>query len=110
MPDAKIVGKLDLIIGRLQSASSKSHSIRGSLSKTQSEIQHSIDFAQNTRKDLQNLRSDLTSTLNEIADQYHDEIEPLLTEVLSDVARISDQASDKLEKLDKKLPEMQDNL
>ena len=110
LPNAKIVGKLDAVIAKLNAADAKSRNLRWALSKTESEIQNSIDFWKSTQKSLQNLRSDLTTTLDEISEEYQNEIEPLLMEVLSDLVEKSDKASDKLEKRDKKLPDIQDNI
>ena len=110
LPNAKIVGKLDVVIAKLNAADAKSRNLRWALSKTESEIQNSIDFWKSTQKSLQNLRSDLTNTLDEISEEYQNEIEPLLMEVLSDLIEKSDKASDKLEKRDKKLPDIQDNI
>lgn len=110
LPNAKLVGKLDAVIAKLNAADAKSRNLRWVLSKTESEIQNSIDFWKSTQKSLQNLRSDLTNTLDEISEEYQNEIEPLLMEVLSDLVEKSDKASDKLEKRDKKLPEIQDNV
>ena len=110
LPNAKIVGKLDAVIAKLNAADAKSRNLRWVLSKTESEIQNSIDFWKSTQKSLQNLRSDLTTTLDEISEEYQNEIEPLLMEVLSDLVEKSDKVSDKLEKRDKKLPDIQDNI
>ena len=110
LPNAKLLGKLDAVIAKLNAADAKSRNLRWALSKTESEIQNSIDFWKSTQKSLQNLRSDLTNTLDEITEEYQNEIEPLLMEVLSDLVEKSDKASDKLEKRDKKLPEIQDNV
>lgn len=52
----------------------------------------------------------MTNTLDEISEEYQNEIEPLLMEVLSALVEKSDKASDKLEKRDKKLPDIQDNI
>ena len=110
LPNAKIVGKLDAVIAKLNAVDAKSRNLRWVLSKTESEIQNSIDFWKSTQKSLQNLRSDLTTTLDEISEEYQNEIEPLLMEVLSDLVEKSDKVSDKLEKRDKKLPDIQDNI
>lgn len=110
LPNAKLLGKLDAVIAKLNAADAKSRNLRWALSKTESEIQNSIDFWKSTQKSLQNLRSDLTTTLDEISEEYQNEIEPLLMEVLSDLVEKSDKASDKLEKRDKKLPDIQDNI
>ena len=110
LPNAKIVGKLDAVIAKLNAVDAKSRNLRWALSKTESEIQNSIDFWKSTQKSLQNLRSDLTTTLDEISEEYQNEIEPLLMEVLSDLVEKSDKVSDKLEKRDKKLPDIQDNI
>lgn len=90
--------------------SSKSSSLRGTLSSVQSEVQQTIDFSRDTQKAITSLRDDMRTTLDEVHTNYQNDIEPLLTEVLKEIDTFSQQGTEKLDTLEKKLPQVEKNI
>ena len=90
--------------------SSKSSSLRGTLSSVQSEVQQTIDFSRDTQKAITSLRDDMRTTLDEVHTNYQNDIEPLLTEVLKEIDTLSQQGTEKLDTLEKKLPQVEKNI
>ena len=90
--------------------SSKSSSLRGTLSSVQSEVQQTIDFSRDTQKAITSLRDDMRTTLDEVHTNYQNDIEPLLTDVLKEIDTLSQQGTEKLDTLEKKLPQVEKNI
>ena len=109
-PGAPILTKLDAAIANLNTVSSKSSSLRGTLSSVQSEVQETIDFSRDTQKAITSLRDDMRTTLDEVYTNYQNDIEPLLTEVLKEIDTLSQQGTEKLDTLEKKLPQVEKNI
>ncbi|MBB1557094.1 MAG: YhgE/Pip domain-containing protein, partial [candidate division SR1 bacterium] len=109
-PGAPILTKLDAAIANLNTVSSKSSSLRGTLSSVQSEVQETIDFSRDTQKAITSLRDDMRTTLDEVHTNYQNDIEPLLTEVLKEIDTLSQQGTEKLDTLEKKLPQVEKNI
>ena len=109
-PGAPILTKLDAAIANLNTVSSKSSSLRGTLSSVQSEVQQTIDFSRDTQKAITSLRDDMRTTLDEVHTNYQNDIEPLLTEVLKEIDTLSQQGTEKLDTLEKKLPQVEKNI
>ena len=109
-PGAPILTKLDAAIANLNTVSSKSSSLRGTLSSVQSEVQQTIDFSRDTQKAITSLRDDMRTTLDEVHTNYQNDIEPLLTEVLKEIDTFSQQGTEKLDTLEKKLPQVEKNI
>ena len=109
-PGAPILTKLDATIANLNTVSSKSSSLRGTLSSVQSEVQETIDFSRDTQKAITSLRDDMRTTLDEVHTNYQNDIEPLLTEVLKEIDTLSQQGTEKLDTLEKKLPQVEKNI
>ena len=109
-PGAPILTKLDAAIANLNTVSSKSSSLRGTLSSVQSEVQQTIDFWRDTQKAITSLRDDMRTTLDEVHTNYQNNIEPLLTDVLKEIDTLSQQGTEKLDTLEKKLPQVEKNI
>ena len=109
-PGAPILTKLDAAIANLNTVSSKSSSLRGTLSSVQSEVQQTIDFSRDTQKAITSLRDDMRTTLDEVHTNYQNDIEPLLTDVLKEIDTLSQQGTEKLDALEKKLPQVEKNI
>ena len=109
-PGAPILTKLDAAIANLNTVSSKSSSLRGTLSSVQSEVQQTIDFSRDTQKAITSLRDDMRTTLDEVHTNYQNDIEPLLTDVLKEIDTLSQQGTEKLDTLEKKLPQVEKNI
>lgn len=109
-PGAPILTKLDAAIANLNTVSAKSSSLRGTLSSVQSEVQQTIDFSRDTQKAITSLRDDMRTTLDEVHTNYQNDIEPLLTEVLKEIDTLSQQGTEKLDTLEKKLPQVEKNI
>ena len=109
-PGAPILTKLDAAIANLNTVSSKSSSLRGTLSSVQSEVQQTIDFWRDTQKAITSLRDDMRTTLDEVHTNYQNDIEPLLTDVLKEIDTLSQQGTEKLDTLEKKLPQVEKNI
>lgn len=90
--------------------SAKSSSLRGTLSSVQSEVQQTIDFSRDTQNAITSLRDDMRTTLDEVYTNYQNDIEPLLTEVLKEIDTLSQQGTEKLDTLEKKLPQVEKNI
>lgn len=109
-PGSPILTKLDAAIANLNTVSSKSSSLRGTLSSVQSEVQQTIDFSRDTQKAITSLRDDMRTTLDEVHTNYQNDIEPLLTDVLKEIDTLSQQGTEKLDTLEKKLPQVEKNI
>ena len=109
-PGAPILTKLDAAIANLNTVSAKSSSLRGTLSSVQSEVQQTIDFSRDTQKAITSLRDDMRITLDEVHTNYQNDIEPLLTDVLKEIDTLSQQGTEKLDTLEKKLPQVEKNI
>ena len=109
-PGSPLLTKLDAAIANLNTVSAKSSSLRGTLSSVQSEVQQTIDFSRDTQKAITSLRDDMRTTLDEVHTNYQNDIEPLLTEVLKEVDTLSQQGTEKLDTLEKKLPQVEKNI
>ena len=109
-PGSPLLTKLDAAIANLNTVSSKSSSLRGTLSSVQSEVQQTIDFSRDTQKAITSLRDDMRTTLDEVHTNYQNDIEPLLTEVLKEIDTLSQQGTEKLDTLEKKLPQVEKNI
>ena len=109
-PGAPILTKLDAAIANLNTVSSKSSSLRGTLSSVQSEVQQTIDFSRDTQKAITSLRDDMRTILDEVHTNYQNDIEPLLTDVLKEIDTLSQQGTQKLDTLEKKLPQVEKNI
>lgn len=109
-PGAPILTKLDAAIANLNTVSAKSSSLRGTLSSVQSEVQQTIDFWRDTQKAITSLRDDMRTTLDEVHTNYQNDIEPLLTDVLKEIDTLSQQGTEKLDTLEKKLPQVEKNI
>ena len=109
-PGSPLLTKLDAAIANLNTVSAKSSSLRGTLSSVQSEVQQTIDFSRDTQKAITSLRDDMRTTLDEVHTNYQNDIEPLLTEVLKEIDTLSQQGTEKLDTLEKKLPQVEKNI
>ena len=109
-PGSPLLTKLDAAIANLNTVSAKSSSLRGTLSSVQSEVQETIDFSRDTQKAITSLRDDMRTTLDEVHTNYQNDIEPLLTEVLKEIDTLSQQGTEKLDTLEKKLPQVEKNI
>ena len=109
-PGSPLLTKLDAAIANLNTVSSKSSSLRGTLSSVQSEVQQTIDFSRDTQKAITSLRDDMRTTLDEVHTNYQNDIEPLLTDVLKEIDTLSQQGTEKLDTLEKKLPQVEKNI
>ena len=52
----------------------------------------------------------MRTTLDEVHTNYQNDIEPLLTEVLKEIDTLSQQGTEKLDTLEKKLPQVEKNI
>ena len=109
-PGSPLLTKLDAAIANLNTVSAKSSSLRGTLSSVQSEVQQTIDFSRDTQKAITSLRDDMRTTLDEVHTNYQNDIEPLLTDVLKEIDTLSQQGTEKLDTLEKKLPQVEKNI
>lgn len=109
-PGSPLLTKLDAAIANLNTVSAKSSSLRGTLSSVQSEVQQTIDSSRDTQKAITSLRDDMRTTLDEVHTNYQNDIEPLLTDVLKEIDTLSQQGTEKLDTLEKKLPQVEKNI
>ena len=109
-PNTPFVKSLDTMIMKLNTISSKSRSIRGTLSSVNKEVEHTLDFGRSTQKAFTDLRSDFRTSLDEICEVYESEIDPLLNDVLLDLRKVSNQGVKRLDHLEKRMPAVQQNI
>lgn len=109
-PQSSLVGSLDRMIAKLSGIDSKSHALRATVSSANHQIDQTLDFGRDTQKAVQELRKDFKTTLDEVHQDYEQEIEPLLTQVLTDLRELSVQGVQRVERLEKRVPEVQRNL
>ncbi|PZM87500.1 MAG: hypothetical protein DLD55_01095 [candidate division SR1 bacterium] len=109
-PQSSLVSSLDRMIGKLSGMNTKSHSLRATLSSANSQVEQTLDFGRDTQKAVQELRKDFKTTLDEVHQDYEQEIEPLLTQVLTDLRELSVQGVQRVDRLEKRVPEVQRNL
>lgn len=109
-PQSSLVGSLDRMIAKLRGMNTKSHSLRATVSSANHQIDQTLDFGRDTQKAVQELRKDFKTTLDEVHQDYEQEIEPLLTQVLTDLRELSVQGVQRVDRLEKRVPEVQRNL
>lgn len=110
LPDTSLVHSLDKMIAQLNGVGAKSRSVRGVVSSVNHEVEHALESGRATQKAIENLRSDFRTSLDEIREEYEREIEPLLNDVLVDVNELSLQGVDRIDRLEKRMPDVQKNI
>ena len=98
------------MITKLNGINSKSRSFRTTIASVNQEVEHTLDFGRDTQKALTDHRDDFRTSLGEIRREYENEIEPLLHDVLMDLRKVSDQGFKRIERLEKRMPDIQNNL
>lgn len=110
LSNTALVKSLDIMITKLNGINSKSRSFRTTIASVNQEVEHTLDFGRDTQKALTDLRDDFRTSLGEIRREYENEIEPLLHDVLMDLRKVSDQGVKRIERLEKRMPDIQNNL
>lgn len=110
LPQSSLVSSLDRMIAKLSGMNTKSHSLRATVSSANAQVGQTLEFGKDTQRAIQELRRDFKDTLDEVHQDYEQEIEPLLTQVLTDLHELSVQGVESVDRLEKRMPEVQRNL
>lgn len=110
LPQSSLVSSLDRMIAKLSGMNNKSHSLRATVSSANAQVGQTLEFGKDTQRAIQELRRDFKDTLDEVHQDYEQEIEPLLTQVLTDLHELSVQGVESVDRLEKRMPEVQRNL
>lgn len=110
LPNASLVKSIDRMIAKLNEMNTKSHSLRASVSSANHQVEQTLNFGRDTQKAVQELRKDFKTSLDEVHQDYEQEIEPMLNQVLTDLRELSIDGVQRVDRLEKRVPDLQRNL
>lgn len=110
LPNASLVKSIDRMIAKLNEMNTKSHSLRASVSSANHQVEQTLNFGRDTQKAVQELRKDFKTSLDEVNQDYEQEIEPMLNQVLTDLRELSIDGVQRVDRLEKRVPDLQRNL
>ncbi len=110
LPNASLVKSIDRMIAKLNEMNKKSHSLRASVSSANHQVEQTLNFGRDTQKAVQELRKDFKTSLEEVHQDYEQEIEPMLNQVLTDLRELSIDGVQRVDRLEKRVPDLQRNL